>query len=96
VSHYSVRHPELGFEVYELPQVPGNIPRSGHLYGVTKSFVNSKPYLLPGAILDPIGIGSVAELGIADHRYEGKKDVSVEDGFFFRPETAVTVPSPEP
>jgi hypothetical protein len=56
LHHYAMRHPELGFEVYELPQVPGNIPRSGHLYGVTESFVKSKPYLLPVAILDPIGI----------------------------------------
>jgi hypothetical protein len=62
----------MGFEVFELPQVPGNIPRSGRLYGVTESFVKSKPYLLPFAVLDPIGIGSVAALGIADHRYTVK------------------------
>jgi hypothetical protein len=89
LHHYAKRHPELGFEIYELPQVPGNIPRSGHLYGVTESFAKSKPYLLPMAILDPVGIGSVAALGIADHRYEGKTDVRVEGGFFFRPESAV-------
>jgi len=58
LHRYAMRHPELGFEVYELPQVPGNIPRSGHLYGVTESFAKSKPYLLPVAILDPIGIGA--------------------------------------
>jgi hypothetical protein len=89
LHHYAKRHPELGFEIYELPQVPGNIPRSGHLYGVTESFAKSKPYLLPMAILDPVGIGSVAALGIADHRYGGKTDVKVEGGFFFRPESAV-------
>jgi hypothetical protein len=89
LHHYAKRHPELGFEIYELPQVPGNIPRSGHLYGVTESFAKSKPYLLPMAILDPVGIGSVAALGIADRRYEGKTDVRVEGGFFFRPESAV-------
>jgi hypothetical protein len=86
LHHYAMRHPELGFETYELPQVPGNIPRSGHLYGVTESFVKSKPYLLPVAILDPIGIGSVAALGIADHRYAGRKDERVKVGFFFRPD----------
>jgi hypothetical protein len=94
LHHYAVQHPELGFEVYKLPQVPGNIPRSGHLYGVTESFVKSKPYLLPVAILDPIGIGSLAALGIADHRYDAKTDVSIGDGFFFRPETAPGVPPP--
>jgi len=94
LHHYAKRHPELEFEVYELPQVPGNIPRSGHLYGVTESFAKSKPYILPVAILDPIGIGSVAALGIADHRYEGKTDARVEDSFFFRRETAMATESP--
>jgi hypothetical protein len=28
LHHYAARHPELKFEAYELPQVPGNIPRS--------------------------------------------------------------------
>jgi hypothetical protein len=50
---------------------------------VTASFVRSKPYLLPVAFPDPIGIGSVAALGIADPRYGGKTDVRVDDGFFF-------------
>jgi hypothetical protein len=84
LHHYAMRHPELGYEVYELPQVQGNIPRSGRLYGVTESFVKSKPYLLPVAVLDPIGIGSVAALGIADHRYVVKAAPRVEDGIFFR------------
>jgi hypothetical protein len=89
LHHYAMRHPELEYEVYELPQVPGNIPRSGRLYGVTESFVKSKPYLLPVAVLDPIGIGSVAALGIADHRYAVKAPVKVENGFFFQPLNAM-------
>jgi hypothetical protein len=64
----------------ELPQAPGNIPRSGHLYGATR---------------DPIGIGNVAALGTADHRYNAKTDARVGDGFFFRQETAAVVPPPE-
>jgi hypothetical protein len=83
LHHYAVRHPELGFEVYELPQVEGTIPRSGRLYGVTESFVKSKPYLLPVAVLNPIGIGSVAALGIADHRYTVKAIPRAQDDFFF-------------
>jgi hypothetical protein len=92
LHHYAKRHPELEFAVYELPQIPGNIPRSGHLYGVTESFAKSKPYLLPVAVLDPIGIGSVAALGIADHRYQGKTNVRAESEFFFRPEIAEAAP----
>jgi hypothetical protein len=92
LHHYAKRHPELGFAVYELPQIPGNIPRSGHLYGVTESFAKSKPYLLPVAVLDPIGLGSVAALGIADHRYQGKTNVRAESEFFFHPENAEAAP----
>ena len=42
--------------------------------------LKSKPYLLPVAILDSIGSGSVAALGLADHRYDAKTDVRVGDG----------------
>jgi hypothetical protein len=63
-----------------------DIPRSSHLYRVTESFAKSKLYLLPVAILDPIGIGSVEALGIADHRYVARKDERVEVGIFFRPD----------
>jgi hypothetical protein len=94
LHHYAKRHPEMEFEVSELPQVPGDIPRSGHLYGVTESFAKSKPYLLPVAIFDPVGIGSMAALGIADHRYQGKTDVRFEDGLFFHPETATAMAEP--
>lgn len=93
LHHYAKRHPELEFEVYELPQVPGETPRSGHLYGVTESLVKSKPYLLPLAVLQPIGIGSLAAAGFADHRYAGATDAIVADGFFFRPEAAGAVSS---
>jgi hypothetical protein len=89
LHHYAMRHPDLDFEVYELPQVPGNIPRSGHLYGVTESFVKSKPYLLPLAVVSPIGIGCVAALGIADHRYVVKAPSRVDNGFFFQPQNAI-------
>lgn len=89
LHHYAMRHPELEFEVRELPQVPGNIPRSGHLYGVTESLVKSKPFLLPAAVLDPIGIGSVAALGIADHRYVAKAPPRIERAFFFQPQDTI-------
>ena len=89
LHHYAMRHPELDYEVYELPQVPGNIPRSGRLCGVTESFVKTKPYLLPVAVINPIGIGSMAALGIADRRYAAKSPIKIEDGFFFQPQSNV-------
>jgi hypothetical protein len=89
VHHYAMAHPELGFEARELPQVAGSIPRSGRLYGVTESFVKSKPYLLPIAILDPIGIGSLVALGIADHRYVVKAPRRIDGASFFPPRTII-------
>ena len=91
LHHYALRHPELGFTVCELPQVPGDIPRSGHLYGVTESLVKSKPYLFAAAVLDPIGIGTVGALGIADHRYSAKAPAKIDDGFFFHTQNAVAM-----
>jgi hypothetical protein len=91
LHHYAMKHPELGFEACELPQVPGDIPRSGHLYGVTESLVKSKPYLFAAAVLDPIGVGSVGVLGIADHRYQVKAPARIDDGFFFQPQNAVAM-----
>jgi hypothetical protein len=90
LHHYALRHPELGYAVRELPQVPGNIPRSGRLCGVTESFVKTKPYLLPVAVLDPVGIGSVAALGIADHRYTVRATAPIQDSFFFSSQDIVT------
>ena len=84
LHRYAMRHPKLRFQIYELPQAPGNIPRSGHLYGVTESFVKTKPYLIALAIINPIGIGSIAALGIADHRYAGKTNRRIDDGYYFR------------
>ena len=89
LHHYAMKHPELGSEACELPQVPGDIPRSGHLYGVTETLVKSKPYLFAAAVLDPIGIGSVGVLGIADHRYAVKTPARIDDGFFFQTQNAV-------
>ena len=90
LHHYALRHPDLGFSVYELPQVPGDIPRSGHLYGVTESLVKSKPYLFAASVLEPIGIGSVGVLGLADHRYAAKAPAKIDDGFFFHAQNALT------
>jgi len=93
LHHYAMRHPELRFQSYELPQVPGSIARSGRLYGVTESLVKSKPYLLLVAILNPIGIGSVAALGIADHRYAGKTKKEIDDDFYFHSQNTVVARS---
>ena len=91
LHHYARRHPELDFHIYKLPQAPGAIARSGHLYGVTESLVKSKPYLFALSVFNPIGFGSLAALGIADRRYTGKDLAAVDDGFFFHSQTTIAV-----
>ena len=95
LHHYAKRHSQLEFEVHVLPQVPGEIPRSGHLYGVTESFVKSKPYLLPLAVIEPVGIGTVAVAGITDHRYVGETEERIAERSVFPSETAMAVSSAE-
>ena len=85
MHRYSRKHPELGFVVSVLPQVPGNLPRSGQVYGVTESFVKTKVYLYPLAILQPEGIGTVIAVGLLDWRYsiqtaaEGAAELGTEE-----------------
>lgn len=89
LHHYAMRHPELDLHIYDLPQAPGSFARSGHLYGVAESIVKSKTYLLALGVFDPIGFGSLAALGFADHRYVGKVQAVVDEGFFFRAQNII-------
>lgn len=63
------RDSSLAMEAYVIPQVPGETRRSGRIYGVTEAFVRSKPYLLPLAVIQPIGIGSVVAAWMCDRRH---------------------------
>ncbi|MEZ2348665.1 hypothetical protein [Terriglobus sp. RCC_193] len=57
---YGEKHPELHPTTFEMHQVPGEMPRSGNIDGVSESLVKSKKYLIPLAILQPIATGAVA------------------------------------
>ena len=70
LHRYATHHPDVHFEVSLIPQVPGELPRSGRAYGITESFAKTKPYLYPLGILQPIGIGTVVAVGVADRRYD--------------------------
>jgi hypothetical protein len=69
LHRYAMRHGALGWEVTVLSQAPGDLPRSGHLYGVTESYLKHYWFLLPLDCLLPVELGIVTGLGIADHRY---------------------------
>ena len=60
ISKYSARHPELHFSRIAIAQVPGSMPRSTPVHGVVESFLKSKKYIVPSAIVSPIFAGCVA------------------------------------
>jgi hypothetical protein len=57
---YSQRHRELELSRFVIPQVPGSLWRSTTVHGVVESFLKSKKYVVPAAVLSPITMGSVA------------------------------------
>ncbi len=56
---YSGRHPQLEFSRYVIPQVPGSQARSTPVHGVVESFLKSKKYIVPSAVVSPIFAGCV-------------------------------------
>ena len=51
LAHYGRKHPEAGLEEFRIAQVPGNLPRSGGVEGVTEAFV--KHYGVPLTLISP-------------------------------------------
>jgi hypothetical protein len=50
---YGLRHPEARLRVFEIPQVPGSIPRSHPVRGGAEAFIKTKRYIVPLSILQP-------------------------------------------
>ena len=57
---YSGRHRHLEFSRFVIPQVPGSVARSTPVHGVVESFLKSKKYIVPSAVVSPIFAGCVA------------------------------------
>jgi hypothetical protein len=56
---YSARHPKLEFSRFVIPQIPGSVARSTPVHGVVESFLKSKKYIVPSAVVSPIFAGCV-------------------------------------
>ena len=89
LHHYAMHHPELGWQVTVVPQVPG-IKRSGDVRGVTEAYLKSWWFLLPLDYLLPYELGAVTTLGLLDHRYSAKSNVEVPDSTFFPPQATAS------
>ena len=59
---FSGRHEELAFSRFVIPQVPGSAARSTPVHGVVESFLKSKKYIVPTAVVNPILAGCVVAI----------------------------------
>jgi hypothetical protein len=66
--HYGRSHPELEPLTFEVEQVPGQLPRSHTVDGVSEALVKSKRYLIPLAVLEPDVAGAILVDYLADGR----------------------------
>lgn len=94
LHRYARTHPELDYTVEVLPQVPGPIRRSGHIRGVTESFVKTTPYLMPLAYLNPVPWSLVIGSGLLDHRYNLQKLAATAPPFSLLPHSEDTPEEP--
>ena len=60
IIKYSAHHPELHLSRFIIPQIPGSVTRSTPVHGVVESFLKSKKYIVPSAVVSPIFAGCVA------------------------------------
>ena len=60
ITRYGAHHPEVYLSRIVIAQVPGSMPRSSNVHGVVESFLKSKKYIVPSAVVSPIFAGCVA------------------------------------
>lgn len=77
---FEARHPELETSRLVIAQVPGSMPRSSTPHGVVESFLKSKHYIVPSAIVNPIFAGCVFAVYIGSGgavRFQPDRDAMV-------------------
>jgi hypothetical protein len=79
LARFSDRHPELESSRLVISQVPGGMPRSAPVHGVVESFLKSKKYIVPSAVVSPIFAGCVAAVyvGTGAGRFEPARNAMV-------------------
>jgi hypothetical protein len=76
---FSARHPQLEFSRFVIPQVPGIEARSTPVHGVVESFLKSKKYIVPSAVVSPIFAGCVVAVyvGTGAGRFDPARQAQV-------------------
>ena len=77
LTRYSDKHPEVGLQVFVVPQVKGALPRSHHVQGVAESLL--KRYGLPLTLISPAATGVVLVAYVGHGRFAMPKDAPVLD-----------------
>ena len=68
MMQFSAKHPDLRSSRAWIPQVPGTLPRSKSVQGVLESYVKSKKYMLPTALVNHLAVGGLAIAYLAESR----------------------------
>ncbi len=86
---FSGRHSELQFSRFVIPQIPGSAGRSTPVYGVVESFLKSKKYIVPTAVVNPVLAGCVLAVyeGTGAGRFDPARKAQV-----FSPERGLETP----
>jgi hypothetical protein len=64
---------------FQIPQVPGSMPRSRPAHGVAEALLKSKKYVVPLAILSPVVTGSIAVVYFTEGRFNPRRNAAVFD-----------------
>jgi hypothetical protein len=77
--HFGERDPELHLTTFVIPQVPGNIRRSGPVRGVVESVVRAKKYMLPLLVFHPVITGALVAAAADGARFNPAHNAMVFD-----------------
>jgi len=86
---FSGKHSELQFSRFVIPQIPGSAARSTPVHGVVESFLKSKKYIVPTAVVNPVLAGCV--LAVYESTGAGRFDPA-RKALVFNPERGLEAP----
>ena len=93
LTHYARKHPETGFEVFRIPQVRGDLPRSGGAEALSEYLL--KHYAVPLGIVSPYVPAAFLVAYVGHGRFAVPKNAPTLD-FEAMEVAAGALPSPVP
>jgi hypothetical protein len=89
LSHHAAKHPEMGFEVFLIPQVKGSLPRSHSNTDLAEGIL--KRYGLPLIVVSPVTTGVVLAAYVGQGRFSMPKSAPLLDVGELRAEAEVEI-----